>query len=68
MNVYFSNQYIWEFKMLRRQRDHYGQSKIIHTNGSRENLLFMTNRRILIQEKKLMTQRLCRGSVLLNRI
>ena len=37
-----------EFKMLRRQRDRYYQNKIIHTNGSKENLLFIINRMILI--------------------
>ena len=48
--------------MLRRQRDHYGQNKNIHANGSRENLLFIINRMILIQKKKLTTQPLCRRS------
>ena len=60
--------YYREFKMLRRQRDHDDQNKIIHTNGSKENLLFIINRMILIQKKKLMIQPLCRGRVLLNRI
>ena len=54
--------------MLRRQRDHDDQNKIIHTNGSKENLLFIIYRMILIQKKKLMIQPLCRGRVLLNRI
>ena len=37
-----------ELKMLGRQGDHYAQNKIIHTNGSKENLLFIINRMILI--------------------
>ena len=45
-----------EFKMLRRQRDQYGQNKIIHINGNKENLLFIINHMILIRIKKLMTQ------------
>ena len=52
--------------MIRRQRDRYGQNKIIHRNGSKENLLFIINRMILTQKNKLMIQPLCRGRVLLN--
>ena len=51
-----------EFKMLRRQRDHYGQNKIILTNGNKENLLFIVNGIILIQKKKLMTTLMSRMS------
>mgnify|MGYP002803558199 CR=1 FL=1 len=53
--------------MLRQQRDDYGQNKIIHTNGGKENL-FIINRMILIQKKTLMTRPLFPGRVLLNRI
>ena len=42
--------------MLRRQGELYGQNKIIHTNESKENLLFTINRFILIRKKKLLTQ------------
>ena len=38
--------------MLRRQPDHYGQKKIIHTEGSNQNLLSIINRMILIQKKE----------------
>ena len=41
--------------MIRRQRNDYGQNRIIHTNGSKENLLFIINRMTLTQKKKLMT-------------
>ena len=41
---------------------------MIHTNDSKENLMSIIDRMNLIQKKKLMTQLLFRGSVLLNRI
>ena len=50
-----------KFKMIRRQREHCGQNKIIHINGAKENLSFIIIHMILTQKKKLMTQTLCRG-------
>ena len=54
--------------MIRRQRDHYGQNKIFHTNDSKENLMYIIGRMNLIQKKELMTQPLFRGIVLRKRI
>ena len=54
--------------MLRRQRDHYGQNKILHRNGSKENFLFIIQSYDFNTEKEVDAQPLCRGRVLLNGI